>query len=238
MAWKPLAALRLTEPGFAVGGDALIPLLGQKGGAAAGKILTLSGTVEELGASRCSRPTKPYGLGQGPGAWLLVLGGQACAQRCPVAPVLSALPARSHECQGRCAWVERGARLRAPQQASPWHGELVAPKLQLCARPAHMVGTCFPALLCHLPRPCFSPFLLGGLRQVTCPLPVRGQPCWSRGSLPGTGALVAESSTQGAGGCSGRRCGGWAKPCWARVLVSPKMLGLEGKSLRVPDGLF
>lgn len=36
--------------------------------------------------------------------------------------------------------------------------------------PARTVGTPSPALLCPLPRPCLSPFLLGGLRQATCPL--------------------------------------------------------------------
>lgn len=74
--WRgnPLQHRVSAEPGFAVSGDVLVPLLGQKGGAAAGKILLISRTVEELGASWCGQATVPYGLGQELGAWLLVLG--------------------------------------------------------------------------------------------------------------------------------------------------------------------
>lgn len=119
----------------------------------------------------------------------------------------AALWPRSHRCcrhravstgAGACGWEG----VPGYGQGSTRHGELAAPKLQLCT-----AGTCSPALLCPLPRPCVGPFLLGGLRQASRPLPVRGQPCRSRRSLPGTAVLGAESSTRGAGGRSGRRCG-------------------------------
>lgn len=152
--------------------------------------------------SWCGSATTPRGLGQGSGAQLLDSGSRARAWSCPVVPVPSVLAVLSRERRGRCAWVGRGARLRAPQQGSARHGELAAPKLQLCT-----AGTRSPALLCPLPRPCVGPILLGGLRQASRPLPVRGQPCRSRRSLPGTAVLGAKSSTRGAGGRSGRRCG-------------------------------
>lgn len=72
-------------------------------------------------ASRPGRATTPYGLGQGPGARLSLAGCQARVRSCSVGPVPLALPALSREHWGRRVWVRRGARLRVPRQASPWH---------------------------------------------------------------------------------------------------------------------
>lgn len=166
-------------------------------------------------ASRHGGATTPYGLRQGPGARLLLAGSQARVWSCSVGPVPLALPALSWEHWGRCGWVGRGARLRVPQQASPWHD-----KLPVLARGGD--GSEITALHALLAQqgPALLPSRVPSRGRVSVPscLVASGRrlapyPCMAShvraGAPTSTGALVAESSTQGAGGCSGRRCGGW-----------------------------
>lgn len=118
---KPLQHHILAEPGFAACGDALIPLLGQKGEAAADKMLLLFRTVEELWHHGMAGPPRHVASDRGR---VLLAGSQARVWSCSVGPVPLALSALSWEHWGRCVWLGRGVRLRVPRQASPWHDKL------------------------------------------------------------------------------------------------------------------
>lgn len=115
--------------------------VGQKGGAAAAKVLLLSRMVKELSVWPGRHAVWPWA---GTGCPALDFGESGPCRSCSMASVPSSLPAQSRECWSWCVWAGRGAWPWAPWLALPsmvsWWLQNYSP-----AHPAHTVGTSSPA---------------------------------------------------------------------------------------------
>lgn len=83
----------------------------------------------------------------------------------------------------------KGCLALGTMASSPQPSELVAPKLQ----PYSRGGNPLSCPLCLLPRPCFSPPLLSGLRQAPCSL----LGCGAGASSPAQGLWLLNQAAGG-----------------------------------------